>query len=66
MPSDILRMRKQYTVFLFIKNGIRMEITVMYLKIRHHQLSFDCRRYQFTGSDNALPENSISNYQLNN
>jgi len=46
-----------YSYFLF-RNGIRMELIVMYLRIYRIQLKLDGCKYPFTGSANASTVNS--------
>ena len=44
---------------MFSRNGIRMEIIVMYLMIYMIQFKCDGRKYPFTCSDNA---STVSSY----
>jgi hypothetical protein len=51
---------------IYTPDYIRMEITVLYLKIHGINCRFNDRKYPFTGSASASPVNSICNHQISN
>jgi hypothetical protein len=62
----ILRYGENYYVLEFAHDDIRMEITILYLKISRINCGFNGRKYLFTGSASASPVNSICDHQIPN